>query len=116
MNGLPTIVSQRRDAERSELEILVEAGNPWFEGHFPQFPILPGVVQIGWAEHFAQTLYGFATGVSVVEQVKFKRPILPGTRLTLVLRPDMRAHKLRYEYRDADTTYSVGTLNFGPKP
>ncbi len=116
MNGLPTIVGQRQDAERSELEILVEPGNPWFEGHFPQFAILPGVVQIGWAEHFARTLYGFDTGVSVLEQIKFKRPILPGARLTLVLKPDLPAQKLRYEYRDADTSYSTGTLNFGPKP
>lgn len=116
MNGLPTIVGQRQDAERSELEILVEPRNPWFEGHFPQFAILPGVVQIGWAEHFARTLYGFNTGVSVLEQVKFKRPILPGARLTLVLKPDMPAQRLRYEYRDADTSYSTGTLNFGPKP
>jgi len=115
MNGLPTIIKQHRDTERSELEILVEAGNPWFEGHFPQFAILPGVVQIGWAEHFARALYGFDTGVLTLEQIKFKRPILPGARLTLVLKPDMPAQKLRYEYRDADTSYSAGTLNFGPK-
>jgi 3-hydroxymyristoyl/3-hydroxydecanoyl-(acyl carrier protein) dehydratase len=116
MNGLPTIVSQHRDAERSELEILVDLSNPWFDGHFPQFAILPGVVQIGWAEHFARALYGFDTGVSLLEQIKFKRPILPGARLTLVLKPDMPARKLRYEYRDADTSYSTGMLNFGPKP
>lgn len=116
MNGLPTIIGKRREAECSEFDILVEAGNPWFEGHFPQFAILPGVAQIGWAEHFARTLYGFDTGVLALEQVKFKRPILPGARLTLVLKPDMRTHKLRYEYRDADTTYSTGTLNFGAKP
>ena len=116
MNGLPTIVSQHQDAERSELEILVDPSNPWFEGHFPQFAILPGVVQIGWAEHFARALYGFETGVSALEQVKFKRPILPGARLTLVLTPNLPAHKCRYEYRDADASYSTGTLNFGAKP
>jgi 3-hydroxymyristoyl/3-hydroxydecanoyl-(acyl carrier protein) dehydratase len=116
MNGLPTIIRQHQDAERSELEILVEASNPWFEGHFPEFAILPGVVQIGWAEHFSRALYGFDTGLSTLEQIKFKRPILPGARLTLVLRPDMQTRKLRYEYRDVDTSYSAGTLNFGPKP
>ena len=116
MNGLPIIVSQHQDAEHSVLEILVEPGNPWFEGHFPQMAILPGVVQIGWAEHFACALYGFDAGVSTLEQVKFKRPILPGARLTLVLTPNLAARKLRYEYRDADTSYSAGTLNFGAKP
>ena len=116
MNGLPTIVGQHQDADRSELEILVQPGNQWFEGHFPRFAILPGVVQIGWAEHFARALYGFDAGVSTLEQVKFKRPILPGARLTLVLTPNLPARKLRYEYRDADTSYSSGTLSFGAEP
>lgn len=113
MNGLPTILRQRRDDTHSELDIRVEAANPWFEGHFPQFAILPGVVQIGWAEHFARSLYGFDAGVSALEQIKFKRPILPGAELTLVLTPNLATKKLRYEYRDADTSYSAGILNFG---
>ena len=46
MNGLPSVLRQDRDEERSELEVLVDADNPWFQGHFPQFAILPGVVQI----------------------------------------------------------------------
>lgn len=116
MNGLPAILRQRRDETKSELDLRVEAGNPWFEGHFPQFAILPGVVQIGWAEHFARDLYGIDTGVCVLEQVKFKRPILPGAELTLVLTPNLTAHKVRYEYRDADTSYSGGILNFGTAP
>ena len=116
MKGLPKVMAERRDAERCEFEILVEASNPWFQGHFPQFAILPGVVQIGWAEHYARTLYGFEGGIAALEQVKFKRPILPGAKLTLTLRPDPAARRLRYEYRDADTSYSSGTLKFGNAP
>ena len=111
MNGLPTILHEQRDTEHSKLELLVDAANPWFQGHFPQFAILPGVVQIGWAEHYARTLYGF-DAVSTLEQVKFKRPILPGAKLVLTLTPDLTACRVRYEYRDADTSYSAGVLNF----
>jgi 3-hydroxymyristoyl/3-hydroxydecanoyl-(acyl carrier protein) dehydratase len=116
MNGLPKVLEERRSAERCELDILVEAGNPWFQGHFPQFAILPGVVQIGWAEHYARTLYGFEAGIASLEQVKFKRPILPGARLMLTLKPDLTARKLRYEYRDEQTSYSAGVLNFRAGP
>ena len=113
MRGLPTVMEQRRDPERCELEILVEPGNPWFQGHFPGFAILPGVVQIGWVEHYARALCGFAGGVAALEQVKFKRPILPGAKLTLVLKPDAAMRRLRYEYRDGETSYSSGVLTFG---
>ena len=113
MNGLPKVVREERSPERCEFVILVEAANPWFQGHFPQFAILPGVVQIGWAEHYARTCYGFDGGIAALEQVKFKRPILPGATLTLMLKPDLAARKVRYEYRDTDTSYSTGILNFG---
>ena len=113
MNGLPVITAQRRDAAHSELDLLVAADCPWFEGHFPGQPILPGVVQIGWAVHFARELYGFEPVATTLEQIKFKRPILPGARLTLHLTPAKDGRKLRYEYRDATTSYSSGTLNFG---
>lgn len=116
MKGLPKVVAERRDAQSCELDILVETGNPWFQGHFPRFAILPGVVQIGWAEHYGRTLYGFDAGVTALEQVKFKRPILPGTQLTLRLKPDPAAGRLRYEYRDAEVSCSSGTLKFGSTP
>ena len=113
MNGLPKILAERRAEGSTELDIEVPKDNPWFEGHFPVFAILPGVVQIGWAVHYAGTLHGLGPAVSSLDQVKFRRPILPGARLTLHLKPDLRAGRLRYEYRDAQTSYSSGTLNFG---
>lgn len=113
MNSLPTVLARREAAGRSELDIEVQADNPWFEGHFPQFAILPGVVQIGWAAHFAHELHGLGPGVTSMDQIKFKRPILPGARITLILKPDAAARRVRYEYQDAESSYSSGTLQFG---
>ncbi|MGB9429025.1 MAG: thioester dehydrase [Gammaproteobacteria bacterium] len=113
MNSLPVIVARRHDAIHSELDIVVSADNPWFDGHFPGQPILPGVVQIGWAVHFACELHGFDAYVTTLEQIKFRRPILPGAQLTLHLMPEASTRKLRYEYRDAELRYSSGTLQFG---
>lgn len=113
MNGLPILLA-RRDADgRTELDLEVQPDNRWFAGHFPELAILPGVVQIGWAAHFGHTLYGLGPGVGLMEQVKFRRPILPGARVTLVLKVDVAAAKLRYEYRDTEHTYSSGSLHFG---
>ena len=116
MNGLPTILSRRDAAGHTELDMEVAGDNPWFAGHFPEMAILPGVVQIGWAAHYAHALHGLGPGVRTLEQVKFKRPILPGARLTLTLKVDPAAHKLRYEYKDVEHSYSSGTLQFEPGP
>lgn len=116
MKGLPAVLAERREEGRVELDIEIGADNPWFEGHFPEFAILPGVVQIGWAAHYAHTLFGLPQEVRTLEQVKFKRPLLPGARLTLRLAFDGKTRKLRYEYRDPETSYSSGTLDFGAAP
>jgi 3-hydroxymyristoyl/3-hydroxydecanoyl-(acyl carrier protein) dehydratase len=116
VNGLPQVLARRDGSGPMELDIEVQAGNPWFEGHFPQFAILPGVVQIGWAVHYAHELYGLGPDVTSMDQIKFKRPILPGARITLTLKPDAAARKVRYEYKDAEHNYSSGTLQFGDAP
>jgi len=113
VNGLPTLLAERRGEAGAELDIEVPLDNPWFEGHFPVFAILPGVVQIGWAVHYAHTLYGLGPAIASLDQIKFRRPVSPGARLTLHLKPDLTARKLRYEYRDAQASYSSGVLNFG---
>ncbi|HEY3644159.1 MAG TPA: 3-hydroxyacyl-ACP dehydratase [Gammaproteobacteria bacterium] len=116
MKGLPKLLA-RRDADgRTELDLEVQPDNAWFAGHFPQFAILPGVVQIGWAAHFTRELHGLGPGVSGMEQVKFKRPILPGMRIMLTLKPDAGARRVRYEYQDAESSYSSGVLQFGETP
>ncbi|HVC37868.1 MAG TPA: thioester dehydrase [Gammaproteobacteria bacterium] len=116
MKGLPIVIAQRRDGMHSELDLKINPDCPWLEGHFPGQPILPGVVQIGWAVHFACELYGFNPGVNALEHIKFRRPILPGTHLTLHLTPGADRQKLRYEYRDTTASYSSGTLHFGAAP
>lgn len=112
MNGLPTVLARRTAHGGSELEIRVAETNPWFEGHFPGHPILPGVAQIAWAVHYAAELCGSPQMPPGLEQVKFKRPILPGAQLTLRLSPAPDGARLRYEYRDAGQSYSSGVLDF----
>ena len=111
MNGLPTLLERRDDAGRIELELEVPRDNPWFDGHFPEFAILPGVVQIGWAAHFANTLCALGPDISGMEHIKFKRPILPGARLTLSLKAE--SGKIRYEFREGDQPCSSGILLYG---
>lgn len=86
MNGLPEVRAQRAGADTLELDLVVTPDGAWFDGHFPGHPILPGVVQIGWAAHFAQALLGSDTPPMQFERVKFRRPVGPAAQLTLSLR------------------------------
>lgn len=71
----------------------VTANEPHFEGHFPDFPIMPGVMII---EAMAQAtgLLGFLTMgeepdsdtlyiLAAIDKVKFRKQVIPGDQLEL---------------------------------
>ena len=65
----------------------VSVNEPFFEGHFPDFPIMPGVLQI---EAMAQAcallvLTDSSTRalITTVNDAKFRAPVLPGDVLSI---------------------------------
>ncbi len=118
MNGLPEVLARQAHADGVDLQLRVAADCPWFEGHFDGWPILPGVVQIGWAAWFAAEWSGRDTPPGVLDRVKFKRPIRPGARLTLRLR--RAGGKLGYEYLlmlpEGPVTASSGMFDYAGAP
>ncbi|MDR3212885.1 MAG: AMP-binding protein [Azoarcus sp.] len=78
------------DGEKVLLQLRMPRDLAWFEGHFPGFPLLPGVVQIDWAAHFARLYFGFDAMAAGVSGLKFQGMIRPGDapQLELVLKPE----------------------------
>lgn len=97
MNGLPQVTRRHGSGHELELEFTLGADNPWFAGHFPGQPILPGVVQIGWAAHFAVALRDDDTPPMTLQRVKFRYPVGPGAHL--LLRLEHAGDRVRFQYR-----------------
>ncbi|WP_066458163.1 3-hydroxyacyl-ACP dehydratase FabZ family protein [Castellaniella caeni] len=75
----------------------------WFQGHFEQCPILPGVVQVDWALGYAQALFGITAAFGGLDQVKFQSPARPGDTLWLSLHWLADLHRLDFTYeQEAD--------------
>lgn len=75
---------------RADFEWIVAAGHPAFSGHFPDQPIVPGVVLLDRALYFAEAVLGRPALVWEIAQTKFFSPVGPGQVLTFQLheRPD----------------------------
>lgn len=96
------------DPEKSAVGYKAVSGNePFFQGHFPGQPIMPGVLVV---EAMAQTACVLLLGRPEFQgklayfmgmyRVKFRKPVLPGDWLELrieVLRSGGRAGKVRGE-------------------
>ena len=72
-------------------EVVMEAeaapDSPWFSGHFPDDPILPGIAQIAMAFEAVKHLSGGDIKIREVKKVRFKQIIRPDDRVTISVSP-----------------------------
>lgn len=111
----PHLQACKLEADRAELQIKVPEDLLYFRDHFKAQPLLPGVVQIGWAEHFGKMLFPIATAFSKLETIKFTKVIEPGCELTLKLRWNAASHKLDFSFSSAQQAYGSGCLVYTRK-
>lgn len=97
-----------------QLELEIPADLAHFSGHFPQTPVLPGVVQIDWAMSLARELIAtLPPCFRGMEVLKFQQLARPGDRLQLTLRFDQERSKLHFTYRNGEAACSSGRILLG---
>lgn len=108
----PEVRAVRRGDSLVELELSLPRGLLYFEGHFDDFAILPGVVQLHWAIGLARAYLPVDECLPAEMQIKFRQPIRPEARLVLVLAlKKMADHKqLTFDYRCGDAPCSSGKI------
>ncbi|MGI0117109.1 hypothetical protein [Zooshikella sp. RANM57] len=106
---IEAISHQGTDSTRIDIEINIKSDSVYFIGHFPDMPILPGVVQIHWVMLFAQKYLLRTFNVYRIETIKFQRIIKPNTKLMLQL-IDNQCGKLSFTYSAGDVIYGSGRI------
>lgn len=87
--------------------IEIPALSPFFAGHFPGHPILPGIAHLALV---ARELGG--APLAEVRNLKLRRPVLPGDVLDLALEPGEDG-LVRFELRRGNEAVSSGTVRTG---
>jgi len=114
---LPEILSQtKHDDDRLLIHLKAQAELAYFDGHFPEAAILPGVVQIHWAEKFARLEFpdlAAANDFKQLEAIKFQQLIKPGQELFLELDYQASKRKLYFRFFAGEKQFSTGRFAFG---
>ena len=107
----PTIVDQQICANKAILTLKIDAVLADFEGHFPNYPLLPGVTQIDWAIFYGKKLLiNSGTRFAGMEVIKFQDPILPDSIVLLTLTWNTDKQKLSFSYHAEACQYSSGRI------
>jgi len=91
-------------------EVYVPASASWFDGHFPGWPVLPGIAQLGMVYELVRRALDGPVRVVEVSRVRFKQRIVPNDRLTVVA--ESRSGGGRYAFRitRGDEVVCTGTM------
>jgi 3-hydroxymyristoyl/3-hydroxydecanoyl-(acyl carrier protein) dehydratase len=110
------IIHSTISADTLDLSLYVPPHLCYFAGHFPTFPILPGVVQLNWAVHYAREFLALTAPVINVERLKFTCPIQPDMKVNLSISTDAEKKVVNFRFYSAThpssqpLTFSQGRL------
>ncbi|WP_370280761.1 AMP-binding protein [Pontibacterium sp.] len=109
----PDIIAESVTDNRVEIDCEVPAALEYFDGHFANNPILPGVVQVHWAEAYGRRVLKIKDTFLRLEVIKFQQVILPSDRVTITLEYDEDKKKLKFQYESRRGVHSSGRICFG---
>ncbi len=65
--------------------VKTDENSPWFSGHFPGDPILPGIAQLGMVFDVISKVSPEDSAIKNLTRIKFKKIIRPGELLTITV-------------------------------
>jgi acyl-coenzyme A synthetase/AMP-(fatty) acid ligase/3-hydroxymyristoyl/3-hydroxydecanoyl-(acyl carrier protein) dehydratase len=106
----PQVLEQIESEGEWSLQLSVPPDLAYFSGHFPEAPVLPGVVQVEWALNLGRQLLNLGGAFAGMEVLKFQQLVRPGDEIQLHLRFDPERSKLYFAYRNDTATCSSGRI------
>jgi len=103
----------QRDDRSVVLQLRVPPDLLYFDGHFPEAPILPGVVQVDWALALGRQYFDLPARFRTLQALKFQRVVTPGMTLTLELENDAQKNALAFRLHSAGGQHASGRILFG---
>ncbi|OAM29973.1 MULTISPECIES: AMP-binding protein [Eikenella] len=104
------LVSQNDEAREYAFEGVVPLDLAWFGGHFADFPLVPGVIEIQWAMDLAARFDWGRKQVKQMENLKYQHFVRPHDTVRLTLRHDAAKNKIHFAIAQGDTPCASGRV------
>jgi hypothetical protein len=117
-HGVPAETVLEKTDTSVALEIVVPPLSDYFDGHFPQLPIMPAVAQADQVIRLADRYLGTGVNAERIKRIKFSNLIRPGSRLRIELQYNAQTGTLSFKITGpgGEPAYSSGTIRMAGGP
>ncbi len=102
-----------REENAVTLEFVIPATSDFFDGHFPEYKLLPAVAQFEIITRFSRKYFGTQRYVPNIKRIKFSAPIKPDTKINLEIIYKKEKGTVTFNMQDAlveGKVYSSGSF------
>ncbi|NRA39613.1 MAG: AMP-binding protein, partial [Planctomycetes bacterium] len=110
LGKLPEVQTYIEDGQSIQVSLHMPRNLIYFIGHFSKAAVLPGVVQIHWAQYYAQKYFSISGKFLRLEAIKFQRIIQAEQDIQLHLQFIEEKNKLLFHYESDQVRYSSGRI------
>ncbi len=86
------------------------------DGHFKDYPVVPGVAQVHWAADYIGDLVRHSVALMAIESLKFYNPLLPGQNCLLELQHTSGTQKINFRFYAEQHKISSGRFVINSAP
>jgi len=95
-------------------QISLNPDHKLYKGHFPEQPVVPGVMQLQIVKELMETNYDRTLSIKKIRQIKYITPIIPDDHIKLsfelVLKESL---KVVFKITSGDILFSKGSIELG---
>lgn len=106
----PQILNIQKQENEVQIQLSFDEAAEYFQGHFPQAPILPGVAQVYFAVLYAKKHFKIIPNISAIKKLRFANIIQPNQEVNLRLKYLQDKNTVSFEYLSPTKRHSSGDL------
>lgn len=99
MEKIYSVIERKDDRGDFNYLIKIDFSHPVFKGHFPEKPVLPGVMMCDIIRHLISNKLGIQAHLSFAKNIKFTRMITPSRNNTYNVAFSITENKKEYNVR-----------------
>lgn len=102
----------QREQKQITAQVTTDAQSPWFAGHFPDDPVLPGIAQLKMVADVIGATHEEGLRMTGLSRIKFRKIVRPGDLLDISAVPGKEKGQYAFRITSGNEEVCSGMMLF----